>query len=44
MPCSEMGLFIWIIIHWPKPIFRHEQLFDDRSPYMKFGRNKVIND
>ena len=27
-----------------KPIFRHEQQFDESSPYIKFGRNWVIND
>ena len=31
-------------IQLTKPIFRHEQKFDESSPYMKFGRNWVINE
>ena len=45
---SEKGISvlvtIFIIVHRTKPIFRHEQWFDESSPYMKFGRNWVIND
>ena len=39
MPCSEKGISILatilIIVHWTKPIFRHEQKFDESSTYMK---------
>ena len=47
MPSREKGISvlakILIIIHLTKPIFRHEK-FDESSLYMKFGRNRVIND
>ena len=48
IPTSEKRISllakILIIIHWTKPIFRHEQKFDKSSPYMKLGRTWVIND
>ena len=48
IPCSEKAISILgtilIVIHPTKPIFRHDQLFDGSSPYVKFGRNRVIND
>ena len=31
-------------VPWTKPISRNEQLFDQSSLYIKFGRNLVIND
>ena len=34
---------ILITVHRTKPIFRHEQKFDEGSPYMKFGRNCMTN-
>ena len=48
MPCSENGISvlatILFIVHPTKPIVRHEQLFDESNPYIKLGRNCVIND
>ena len=35
---------IMFSVHQTKPIFNLGQEFDNSNPYMKFGRNWVIND
>ena len=35
---------ILVIVHRTKPIFKHGPEFDESNPYMKFGRNWVMND
>ena len=40
---DEKGIYVLATI-LDKLIFRYTQYFDESSPYMKFGRNCVIND
>ena len=35
---------ILVRVHWTKPTFGLGQNIDESNPYMKFGRNQVIND
>ena len=47
MPCTENGIAILaailVIVHQTKPIFKQAQEIEESNPYMKFGRNQVIN-
>ena len=38
------GWAIMVIVHWTLPIFKLGREFDKSNQYMKFGRNRVIND
>ena len=35
---------ILTIVYWTKSIFKLSQEFDQSNPFVKFGRNQMIND
>ena len=44
MTIAAILMAIMFIVHQTKPIFQHGREFDKRKKYMKFGRNRVINE